>query len=85
MQEAIPAQRCQWSMLAVITEVITKKYKQRLNKTNSFSFFIILYKKSAINILAAKQSLFLNIIAIFFGTTRNLLAGAKRKEELWLS
>lgn len=39
---------------------------------------------SAINILTAKQSLFLSIIIIFFGTTGNLLAGAKRKEKLWL-
>lgn len=39
---------------------------------------------SAINILTAK-SLFLNIITIFFGTTGDLLAGAKRKEKLWPS
>lgn len=40
---------------------------------------------SAINILTAKQSLFLNINTIFFGTAGNLLAGARRKEKLWLS
>jgi len=34
---------------------------------------------STINILTA-NSLFLNIITIFFGTTGNLLVGAKRKE-----
>lgn len=60
----------------------TNNYKQRLNKTDLPSFYIILYKISAINILTAKQSLFLSIITIFFGTTGNLLAGTKRKEKL---
>lgn len=63
----------------------TNNYKQRLNKTDLPSFYIILYKISAINILTAKQSLFLSIITIFFGTTGNLLAGTKRKEKLWHS
>lgn len=40
---------------------------------------------SAINILTAKQSLFLNIITVFFGTSGNLLVGTMRKEKLCLS
>lgn len=90
MKEAVPAQRFQWSVLAVITEGITLKLEKKeknLNKTNLCSFFIVLLKKkmSAINILTAKQSLFLNIITVFFGTSGNLLVGARRKEKLCLS
>lgn len=89
-KEAAPAQRFQWSVLAVITEGITLKLEKKgrkLNKTNLCLFSIISRKKeSECSKSHNSQTVLVPLhYHYFLWHRRNLSVGAMRKEKLCLS